>query len=90
MGSDNGGDEHDLHEYGGGKAQYNPHWTNVCGTEITITVSNPTGVVGATDPELNGGGDWLLLPTEAANTNKLSEMLVEVRTLCVFCLQTEF
>lgn len=57
MGSDNGGDERDLHEYGGGKAQYNPHWTNVCGTEITITVSNPTGVVGATDPELNGGGD---------------------------------
>lgn len=57
MGSDNGGDEHDLQEFGGGKAQYNPHWTNVCGTEITITVSNLTGVVRATDPEVNGGGD---------------------------------
>lgn len=43
--SANGADDHDLQEFGGGKAQYNPHWTNICGTEVTITVSNLTGVV---------------------------------------------
>lgn len=55
--SDNRRYEHDLQEFGGGKAQYNPHWTNICGTEITITVSNLTGVVWALDPRLSEGRD---------------------------------
>lgn len=55
--SENGGDEHDFQEFGDGKAQYNPHWTNACGTGIAITVSNLTGGVWAPEPELNRGGD---------------------------------
>lgn len=42
---------------GVGRCNVIPSWENVCGTEITIMVSNFTGGVWATDPKLNGGGD---------------------------------